>query len=113
FLRLVPPGVDRQAARTISALDVVQGGGNNARLADAIALIGGSAPELGGLRDTPHDPLMPSVQIEAGAIEQIVAQRSPLAAPGALQAALTIGLAAIALGVAVTAAPAAGAALAT
>jgi len=112
FLRLVPAGVDRQAARTISALDVVQGSGKNARLADAIALIGGSAPELGGLRDTPHDPLMPSVQIEAGAIEQIVAQRSPLAAPGALQAALTIGLAAIALGVAVTAAPAAGAALA-
>ena len=112
FLRLAPVNVDRPAARTISALDVVQGTGNSARLAGAVVLIGGSAPELGGLRDTPHDPLTPSVQIEANAVEQIAAQRAPLAAPGALQAALTIALAGIALAVAVTAAPAAGAALA-
>jgi adenylate cyclase len=113
FLRLAPGGADRQAARTISALDVVQGAGKNARLAGAIVLIGGSAPELGnGLRDTPHDPLMPSVQIEAGAVEQIAAQRAPLAAPGALHAALTLGLAIIALALAVSAAPVAGTVLA-
>ena len=112
FLRLAPVMADHPAARTISALDVVQGAGNSARLAGAVVLIGGSAPELGGLRNTPRDPLTPSVQIEANAVEQIAAQRAPLAAPGALQAALTIVLAAIALAVAVTAAPAAGAALA-
>jgi adenylate cyclase len=113
FLRLAPVGADRQAARTVSALDLVQSGDKAARLGGAIALIGGSAPELGGLRDTPRDPLMPSVQIEANAVEQISAQRAPLAVSGTAQAVLTLILAVIVLGIAVTASPALGAALAT
>ncbi len=112
FLRLVPVNQDRQVARTISALDVMQGSGKDARLAGAITLIGGSAPELGGLRQMPRDPLAPSVQIEANAIEQITSQRAPLPVSGAAQVILTIALGAVALVVAVTTPPAFGVALA-
>src|SRR5262249_16726264 len=35
------------------------------------------SPELGGLRKTPSDPLTPSVQIHADAIEQMLAGRVP------------------------------------
>ena len=44
-----------------------------------VILIGGSAPELGGLRETVTDPLTPSVQIQADAVEQIMAGRFPRA----------------------------------
>jgi adenylate cyclase len=113
FLRLAPVNQDRQVARTISALDIIQGSGMDARLAGAITLIGGSAPALGGgLRESPRDPLTPSVQIEANAVEQISAQRAPLPASGGTQAMLAIVLAVIALVIAVTASPTFGVALA-
>ena len=112
FLRLAPVSPDRQAARTISALDIVQDTDKHARLAGTITLIGGSAPALGGLRETPRDPLTPSVQIEANAVEQISAQRAPLPVSGGTQAMLGLVLAVIALVIAVTASPAFGVALA-
>ena len=63
--------------RTLSAADVVEGRADTRRLTGALVLIGGSSPELGGLRKTPSDPLTPSVQIHADAIEQMLAGRVP------------------------------------
>jgi adenylate cyclase len=40
-------------------------------------IVGGSAPELGGLRKTPNDPLTPDAQIQADAVVQILAGRVP------------------------------------
>jgi adenylate cyclase len=77
LLRLLPVHARVHSARTISAVDVLQGSAPSTRLAGAIALIGGSAPELGGLRQTVTDPLTPSVQIQADAIAQILARRVP------------------------------------
>jgi adenylate cyclase len=77
LLRLLPVAPEWRAARTISAIDVVQGKANSPDLAGAIVLIGGSAPELGGLRATVSDPLTPSVQIQADAVQQIFAGRFP------------------------------------
>jgi adenylate cyclase len=79
LLRLAPVAGDLHAARSVSAVDVAEGKVEGSRLTDAIVLIGGSAPELGGLRQTAADPLMPSVQIQADAIGQIVAGRAPRA----------------------------------
>jgi adenylate cyclase len=77
LLRLVPVAPWRRVARTISAIEVLEGGTAGERLAGALVLLGGSAPELGGLRKTPTDPLTPSVQIHADAVEQMVAGRVP------------------------------------
>ena len=77
LLRLVPASPPASDARTISALDVLQGRASANRLAGAIVLVGGSAPELGGLRETVGDPLTPSVQIQANAVEQIRDGRFP------------------------------------
>jgi adenylate cyclase len=83
LLRLVPAAADQWIARTVSAVDLVEGRADANRLAGAIVLIGGSAPELGGLRQTPSDPLAPSVQIQADAVGQIIAGRLPRAVEGA------------------------------
>ena len=76
-------------------------------------LIGGSAPELNGLRKTPADPLTPSVQIQADAVEQIIAGRVPrrlTAAPIAQPlTVLAIGALAVVVGVALS--PAVGTAI--
>ena len=77
LLRLVPASPRASDARTISALDVLQGRASADHLAGAIVLVGGSAPELGGLRETVGDPLTPSVQIQANAVEQIRDGRFP------------------------------------
>jgi adenylate cyclase len=77
FLRLFPVTPERRAVRVISALDLFERKADPAKLAGAIVLVGGSAPELGGLRVTVTDPLTPSVQIQADAIEQIDAGRFP------------------------------------
>lgn len=94
FLRLA--GVHRDAS-PISAIDVVTNPAARDRLSGAIAMIGSSAPELGGLRETPGDPLTPSVEIQAGAVRQILSGRVPLAVPAGLEFALLIamGLAAL------------------
>ena len=61
----------------IPAADVLAGNLDARELAGAIVLVGGSAPELGGLRATAMDPLTPSVQIQAHAVRQILAGRLP------------------------------------
>ena len=112
FLRLVPVSAGQESARTIPAIDIVENEATRASLAGAIVLIGGSAPEIGGLRDTPGDPLKPSVQIEADTIDQIISQRAPLAVPGGVEFALALVLSAILLIAAVTASPIRGVAVA-
>ena len=99
LLRLLPAAPERHAARTISAIDVLERKANAAGLAGAVVLVGGSAPELGGLRATVTDPLTPSVQIQADAIEQIEAGRFPRAigAARAAQLLLVVVLGALAL----------------
>jgi adenylate cyclase len=86
LLRLVPASGESRIARTISAIDIIERTPTSARLAGAVVLVGGSAPEIGGLRATAGDPLTPSVQIHANAIEQIFAGRFPRAAGGAIVA---------------------------
>src|ERR1700730_16984619 len=64
--------------------------------------LGGSAPELGRLRKTPSDPLTPSVQIQADAVEQLLAgrvPRTPASAPIVQPlTVLVIGMLAVVLG---------------
>jgi adenylate cyclase len=114
LLRLVPVAPDQRAARTVSALDMIEGRFEARRLAGAVVLIGGSAPELGGLRQTPFDLLTPSVQIQADAVAQIMAGRVPQAFDRAKWVApvlmLAIGALAVAAGAALP--PLAGAAVA-
>ncbi|MGH6712247.1 MAG: CHASE2 domain-containing protein [Bradyrhizobium sp.] len=95
MLRLAGSDSRKQEARTISAVDVVDKASERARLAGAIVLIGGSAPELGGLRETATDQLVPSVEIQADAIQQIYARRAPQAMPLGLGLTLIMGLIAI------------------
>lgn len=77
LLRLAHGALERQKARTLSAADLVEARADGLRLRGALVLIGGSAPELGGLRRTSADALTPSVQIQADAAEQILAGRAP------------------------------------
>jgi adenylate cyclase len=77
LLRLLAMGQDRHAARTVAAVDVLRGASDTSRLAGAAVVVGGSAPELGGLRKTPADPLTPDAQIQADAVDQILAGRVP------------------------------------
>ena len=89
-LRLADADFAKSHAHTISAIDVINNSAERGRIAGAIALIGGSAPELGGLRETAHDPLTPSVEIQAVAIRQIASHRSPQAGPIGWQLVLTL-----------------------
>src|SRR5439155_1311729 len=70
---------DRKA-HTIAAESLMAGGNNSSRLAEKIVFLGASAPEAGGLRLTAADPFMPSVEIEAGAAEQMLAGHIPVRA---------------------------------
>jgi adenylate cyclase len=94
LLRLIPVGTGPRMARTVPAVDLIEGRADASRLARAIVLVGGSAPELGGLRKTPSDPLTPSVQIQADAVLQIAAGRVPrlLDDSGALEPGLIFGI---------------------
>jgi adenylate cyclase len=115
LLRLVPVAAWRRVARTLSAVDVLEGRADRGRLAGALVLLGGSAPELGGLRKTPADPLTPSAQIQADAVEQLLAGRVPrtLAAAPIVQplTVLVIGVLAVVLGASLS--PASGTAILT
>ena len=77
LLRLLPVTAEHHATRTISVADVMNGTADASRLTGAIVLLGASAPELGGLRQTPADPLTPSVQVQADAVAQIFSGRVP------------------------------------
>ena len=96
FLRLAGADTRKPEARTISAVDIVNNAAERTRLAGAIVLIGGSAPELGGLRETATDPLVPSVEIQADAMQQIFARRAPQATPLGFALTLIMGLIAVA-----------------
>src|SRR5262249_9815897 len=115
LLRLAPVAPWRRVARTLSAVDILEGRADGGRLAGALVLLGGSPPGLGGLRKTPADPLTPSVQIQADAVEQMVDSHAPrtLAAAPIVQplTVLVIGAVAVALGAALS--PATGAAILT
>src|SRR5262249_55125657 len=99
LLRLVPVAEHQRAARTLSAVDVLEGKADASRITGAVALVGGSAPELGGLRQTTVDPLAPSIQIQADAVGQIVAGRVPLPLDAAkvVEPLLLIGAGAVAI----------------
>lgn len=113
LLRLVPVPPWHRVARTLSAINILEGRADQGRLTDALVLLGGSAPELNGLRKTPADPLTPSVQIQADALEQMVTNRVPRtldAAPIAQPlTVLVIGALAVILGAALS--PVAGTAI--
>jgi adenylate cyclase len=106
MLRLFPFTAARHAARTLSAADLLEGRADGRRLSGALVIIGTSVPELGGLRKTPSDPLTPSVQIQADAVEQLLAGRvpRPIAFAQAVDpsAILLLGGLAVALGSAVS-----------
>jgi adenylate cyclase len=67
-------------ARTVPAEALLAGGVDQQKLAGKIVMLGASAPEAGGLRLTPADPFMPSVEIEAEAVEQMLSAHFPLRA---------------------------------
>ena len=59
-------------ARTISAIDILDGTAALERFAGAAVVIGTSSPEAGALRPTAVGPLTPTVQIQAEALQQIL-----------------------------------------
>jgi adenylate cyclase len=83
--------VPGRAIETISAAAVLAATDPEPRLRGAIVLIGGSAPELGGLRSAPGDPLTPSALLHAAAISQLLRGIVPLPLPFAVP--IEIGLA--------------------
>jgi adenylate cyclase len=62
----------RWPARTMSAIDILDGTADLERFAGAAVVIGTSTPEAGALRPTPVSPLTPTVQIQAEALQQIL-----------------------------------------
>lgn len=63
--------------RTFPAQALLSGAIAPQELAGKIVMLGASAPEAGGLRLTPADPFMPSVEIEAEAVEQMISGHVP------------------------------------
>jgi adenylate cyclase len=111
LLRLVPVDPRLRADRTVSAADLVAGTIDNARLAGAIVLVGSSAPEGGGLRSTAADPLTPSVQIEADAVNQMLSGRAPETITGTPELVLILGLGLVSIAAGLLLSPLAGLAL--
>jgi adenylate cyclase len=64
-------------ARTVAAEALLKGNVAPERLKGKIVMLGASAPEAGGLRLTPVEPFMPSVAIEAEALEQMLSGHIP------------------------------------
>ncbi|MCF3639139.1 CHASE2 domain-containing protein [Rhizobium sp. TRM95111] len=64
-LRFVASDAEEITARTVSAIDVIEGKVAAERITDRMVLIGSSLPNLGGLRASASMPLEPSVQIHA------------------------------------------------
>lgn len=94
-LRLHHGRAGDRVARTLSAARLLRGE-DAAALKGRIVLLGASAPEIGGLRATHADPFMPSVQIIADSVEQILAGQAPVRPPhgrsAEIAAALVIAL---------------------
>lgn len=99
MLRLTPVlGKDR-AVTIVSAADVLSGRSDAGLLSRAVVMIGGSAPELGGLRPTSFDPLTPSVLVHADAFLQLMRGYAPRAPSSAfaVQLACIVGAVLVAL----------------
>jgi adenylate cyclase len=97
MLRLVPPRPETWGARTISAAAILTATQDvSSRLQGRIVLIGSSAPDTGGLRPVPSGELVPTVQLQADAIAQLMRGWVPLR-PKALQTLESFGLALAAL----------------
>jgi adenylate cyclase len=92
MLRLIPDHAVRAAVTRISAADLLMGKPVSPQLANAIVLIGGSAPELGGLRPASGDPLAPSVMLQAAAIDQLLRGQVPLPVPHTAALSATLAL---------------------
>lgn len=76
-LRLRPRPEARHAVRTMVVGTLLSDPVSRQRLHGKIVLIGSSAPWLAGLRPVASGGLVPSVQIQADAIEQILARDAP------------------------------------
>jgi adenylate cyclase len=113
FLRLLPFTTTRHAARTVSAGDLLDARVDTRRFLGALVIIGASSPESGGLRKTPSDPLTPSVQIQADAVEQLVAGRvpRPIALAQALEPSVVLLVGSLAVAVGAALSPLIGAAM--
>ncbi len=68
---------DQQSRRTISAGSIMDGATGGASLENKIVFVGSSAPELGGLRPVPGNPLTPSVQIHADLASSLLLASTP------------------------------------
>ena len=75
-LRLVPRPAAWWQEHRMSAAALLDDPAAARELSGRIVLLGGSAPELGGLRETPASPVTPSVLIQATAIDTLL--RGPL-----------------------------------
>jgi len=71
-LRLIPHSRASWAAHTASAVRLMDDPQARAALAGKVVLLGGSAPEVGGLRVTPESPVTPSVLIQAAAVDALL-----------------------------------------
>lgn len=98
MLRLVPGQAAQLRSDVISAVDVLRHGDTDPRMRGAIVLIGGSAPELGGLRPATGDPLTATVILHAAAMAQLFQGIVPLPISGALPVTIGIGCLAAAAG---------------
>ncbi len=89
MLRLSPVAAKDRSVSIVSAADVLSGRFDLPALSKSIVMIGGSAPELGGLRATSFDPVTPSVLIHADAVIQLMRGYVPRAP--AFAAAIQLG----------------------
>jgi adenylate cyclase len=76
-LRLRPSSADSRSQRTISAASLFEEMAPQLSLQDAIVLLGSSAPGVGGLRLAAQGQLVPSLQLQADAVEQLLSGDAP------------------------------------
>src|SRR5262249_12061666 len=95
-IRIAPSGPEAWGRRTISAAALLNNESLGAQLAGRVVLVGGGAPELGGLRVPAASPATPTVQIQADAVEALINgvmfTRPWLIEPLEIGAAATFGL---------------------
>jgi adenylate cyclase len=93
LLRLVPTTPEQWSRRTLSLSRLIDGDASLPPLTDRVVLLGSSAPEAGGLRSAGSGLLVPSVQLQADAVSQLVSNVVPLrpAMLPTLEAILAIG----------------------
>lgn len=74
---LTASSADARRARTLSAISVLQGDVSDESIANKVVVVGGSAPETGGLRRMFDGSLVSSAQIQADVIEQVIQNAVP------------------------------------